>query len=79
MGAVIKCPGCGRSLEPDGTISTGEATLTVYQCEHCIRPWRFDGGVFETMLTFALDADGNLFDPESFEPINVADIHPSAN
>jgi hypothetical protein len=43
--------------------------MAVYQCDSCIIPWQFDGATFPAALTFALDQDGNMFDPASGEPM----------
>jgi len=67
----MQCPRCKIELSPEGAIDFGDQHLTVYQCEQCIRPWEFGGQTFEVALTFAVDSDGRLFDPETFELLNL--------
>lgn len=63
--AEILCPQCGAPLEPAGVVQIDGRELGVYQCSTCTRPWEFDGISVPTALSFAVDEDGNLLDPES--------------
>lgn len=67
------CPKCNRQLIVSGEIRMGDQTLDVFQCDECLVDWRFDGATFEVALTFAIDAQGRLIDPESFEPLDLDD------
>ncbi len=66
--ASIPCPRCRAPLEPQ-EVSFGGRVLTVYQCDVCTVPWKFDGEEFQTAFTFALDADGHYFDAETLDPL----------
>ena len=69
--ATILCPVCRKTLESVGIVSSSGRDLTVYQCDTCIRSWEFGGRQFDALLTFAVDQDGNAFDPETFEPVTL--------
>ena len=67
---TFPCPKCGRTLE-----QTGEATVTteagravvypVFQCDECIAVVEMEGERMELALTFAVDENGQAFDPAS--------------
>jgi hypothetical protein len=67
----MKCPKCVRELSPEGEICLGDERMTVYQCDHCVRPWQFDGATFDAALTFAVDSAGQMFDPATGESLNL--------
>lgn len=80
MAIAIHCPHCHRPVEPAiGELNLDGQVLSVYQCEHCVRPWDFDGAQFDAQFTFALDSDGQVLDPESGEPLPLDDIRQSDN
>jgi hypothetical protein len=72
--AVVKCPGCKRSLAASGELVVDGQTLGVYQCDTCIVPWQLEGEEFPAALTFALTPDGRILDSESLEAIDVSKI-----
>jgi predicted RNA-binding Zn-ribbon protein involved in translation (DUF1610 family) len=58
------CPKCGRTLLSCGEITDPEkGSCQVYQCDECIATATIDGEPFEIALTFAVDADGQAFNP----------------
>ena len=65
----IPCPKCKKSLEPSGEINADGQAMTVYQCDDCVELWEFDGAKFPAALTFAVDREGRLFNPETLEPL----------
>jgi hypothetical protein len=75
---MMPCPGCRRSLEPTGEIDMDGQKLTVYQCDDCVVSWKLEGQEFPAALTFAIDEDGRMFDPNTFEPL-VFPAQPSDN
>ena len=53
-------------LERSGEVEFGANVLPVFQCETCTMPWDLGGGeVEEAAYTFAVTADGQVFDPAS--------------
>lgn len=66
------CPSCKRNLLPSGELTIDGRALTVYQCDDCTRPWQVGGSVFQTLLTFAVDEDGRMLDPDTFEPLHLS-------
>jgi hypothetical protein len=50
-------------LAPSGEVEVEGVRFPVYQCDECIDPWVVEGETFETCLTFAVGADGKLFNP----------------
>ncbi len=75
---MVQCPKCQRELTLSGEADCEGRTLAVYQCDECTTPWEFDGQTFSTALTFAVDQDGRLVDPESLDPLDFG-ADPSAN
>jgi hypothetical protein len=75
----MNCPSCKAPLAPAGELDIDGQTLAVYQCDACVRDWRFDGEVFEAALTFAVDEAGRFFDPETCEPLDASGFRPSDN
>lgn len=73
----MQCPSCQRDVSPSGSLDVDGRQWTVYQCDHCTRLWEFDGETFPTALTFAADADGNCFDPDTLEPLRIAPSSPN--
>jgi transcription elongation factor Elf1 len=67
------CPKCNRQLTISGAVQMSDEILDVYQCDECVVNWQFDGATFEVAFTFAIDAQGRLIDPDSFEPLNLDD------
>lgn len=66
MPETCPCPKCNRLLRASGRVDVdGRGELDVFQCDECLATWTFDGEEFETSLTFAVDAAGRLYDPES--------------
>jgi hypothetical protein len=57
------CPKCGRRLRRSGEVTVEGAAFPVFQCDECIMPWTVEGEVFDTAYTFAVDAEGQPFDP----------------
>lgn len=76
---AVLCPKCRQPLEPSGEVDIDGRVLAVYQCDDCTRPWSFDGEVFQTALTFALNEDGKALDPETLEPLPESRPRPSNN
>lgn len=67
----MNCPNCKSVLEACGEVAMEGRKLLVYQCEACIRPWKVGQETFDTCLTFAVDEDGQMFDPETLEPLSL--------
>ena len=63
MLATFPCPKCGRTLQRSGEVEIEGAAFPVFQCDECIVEAEMFGEPFEAALTFAVDADGNPFDP----------------
>jgi hypothetical protein len=63
MTDTFPCPKCGRTLAHSGEVEVEGADFPVFQCDDCVTPWAVEGEVFDTAFTFAVDADGNPFDP----------------
>jgi hypothetical protein len=59
---TFPCPKCGRTLTRSGEVEVEGTAFPVFQCDECITPWKVEGEVFDTALTFAVDADGKPFD-----------------
>jgi hypothetical protein len=57
------CPKCNRTLVQSGELTVGEQTVPTFQCDECLMVIDFAGETMEVALTFALDADGQPFDP----------------
>ena len=62
------CPSCKRLLAPCGEVEFEGKAAKVYQCEHCIKKTTLMGVEVEVHVTFAVDAAGNVFDPDQLEP-----------
>jgi hypothetical protein len=60
---TFPCPKCGRTLARSGEIEVEGTAFPVFQCDECVAPWQVEGEVFDTAYTFAVDADGQPFDP----------------
>ncbi len=60
---TFPCPKCGRRLRASGVLTVGTARLPTFACDECIMTVEFAGERMELPLTFALDADGQPFDP----------------
>ena len=68
----MQCPKCKATVEKSGDVELDDGQLLdVYQCDYCTVPWHFDGETFDTALTFAVDASGQLLHPETLEPLNL--------
>jgi hypothetical protein len=69
--ATMPCPRCGRPCPREGgmAINNVPMPIAIYCCEHCIVPWHFGEGVFDTALMFVLTADGRMLDAATWEPI----------
>lgn len=68
----MKCPMCHGELEPTGQADCDDGqVLDVFQCAGCVVPWEFDGQSFDTALTFAVSASGQLLHPETLEPLSL--------
>lgn len=66
------CPKCRRSLRSSGTMNVeGGLVLPVFQCPECLCDWKVEGEVFETALTFAVDASGRALHPDTLEPLTL--------
>ena len=61
---TIKCPKCGRTLQPAGEVTIeGRGVLPMYQCDECLMRRQVFGESLELALTFCIGADGRAFDP----------------
>ena len=69
--ADMKCPKCKKELATCGEMDVDGKQFIVFQCDDCVTSWEVDGERFDAALTFAVDSDGNYFDAESLEPINL--------
>lgn len=49
----------------------GGLVLPVFQCPECLCDWKVEGEVFETALTFAVDASGRALHPDTLEPLTL--------
>lgn len=67
----MQCPKCKATVEPSGLLDVDGHTLTVYQCDECIVPWRLGETEFPTALTFAVDSAGRMLDANSLEPLSL--------
>jgi hypothetical protein len=67
----MNCPKCKAKLEKSGEVVCDGQTLDVYQCDVCIVPWHFGGETFDTALTFAVSASGQMLHPETLEPLDL--------
>jgi hypothetical protein len=52
-------------LTRSGEVEIEGTTFPVFQCDECIVEAEMFGEPFETALTFAVDANGQPFDPAS--------------
>ena len=59
----VPCPKCHRLLQPAGVITFQGAEFPTYQCDECLKTVKLYGESIEVALTFAVDAQGNPFDP----------------
>jgi hypothetical protein len=57
------CPKCGRKLQANGELAVGDYVAPVFQCDECLMTIDIAGEPMEVALTFALDANGEPFDP----------------
>ncbi len=76
---MVHCPGCGVELQSTGEVEFSGQVLAVYQCDTCVRKVRFIKEYFNMALTFALDADGNLIDPDTLETFTLPPREPGQN
>lgn len=67
----MRCPRCKNELQQSGTLDVEGQEWAVYQCDQCTTPWEFEGEKYDTALTFAVDASGRMFSPETLEPLNL--------
>lgn len=70
MATTHPCPKCNRTLQQSGEVAITDdkerpLTLPVFQCDECLVTVDFLGEKVEIALTFALDPDGQPFDPAS--------------
>lgn len=49
-------------------LEVGGRESALFSCDECISVWRLEGREFELPLTFAVDASGGVFDPETGGP-----------
>ena len=70
----MRCPKCAQPLEEVGEVriadDSTEAVLPVYLCERCTRQTSILGVDCEVALTFCVDAEGRLLDPQTFLPLD---------
>jgi hypothetical protein len=66
------CPRCNRPAPYCGEATADCDRVQVFQCDHCVRPFFFDGERFDAALTFAVDAAGTVLDPETLTPFDAA-------
>lgn len=59
------CPKCNRLLCQAGSVRLGDAEFPVFTCDECLVRSTLFGVPMELDLTFAVDGDGNVFDPAS--------------
>ena len=64
-GQPFPCTQCGRLLEPSGTVTLDGVTFPVYQCDTCTVQTTLMGEPVEAAVTFAVNAQGQVFDPAS--------------
>lgn len=57
------CPRCERSIEQSGEVTIDAMTFPVFQCDECLIEAEMFGERVEVAYTFALDAQGRVFDP----------------
>jgi endogenous inhibitor of DNA gyrase (YacG/DUF329 family) len=57
------CPKCGRTLVQSGELESEGRIYPTFQCEECVVTVDFLGETTEIALTFALDKEGQPFDP----------------
>ena len=57
------CPKCGRPVHAAGVLTINSVRLTTFVCEGCIMTVELLGERTEMPFTFALDPNGEPFDP----------------
>ena len=69
----MDCPKCKQPVEASGELDFEGMYYRVFQCENkqCESTWKMGEKEFPVCFTFAVSEDGEYFDPESMEPINV--------
>ena len=60
---TFPCPKCNRNLQASGVMTVGDVSVPTFQCDECLMTVDFAGEPMELPLTFAVDADGQPFDP----------------
>lgn len=65
------CPKCNATLEQSGDLEVDGEHYEVYQCDTCVVSWNCNGEVFDVALSFAVDASGRMFHPETLEPLTL--------
>lgn len=65
------CPKCGRRCEASGMIDVEGVRAAVFQCDECLVAVEMFGEPVEVALTFAVDAEGRVFDPAAQEGSNA--------
>jgi hypothetical protein len=60
---AFPCPKCQPRLAKSGEVVVDGHSFPVFQCDECIAHVEMFGEPVEGALTFAVDADGNPFDP----------------
>ena len=60
---TFPCPKCNRTLTRSGAVEIEGATFPVFQCDECVAEVEMFGEPVEAALTFAVDAQGQPFDP----------------
>ena len=63
----FKCPKCGRDLACAGVLTVHleheDREVPTYQCDECLMTIDLGGTAMEVALTFAVDKNGQAFDP----------------
>lgn len=65
--AGMICPRCKTEIEQAGEVDCDGETFRVWQCETCVVEFDFGGEKFPAAFTFATNAAGKFFDPETLE------------
>jgi hypothetical protein len=60
---TFPCPKCNRTLRRSGEVTVEGADFPVFQCDECLVQAMMYGEPFEVAFTFAVNAEGEPFDP----------------
>jgi hypothetical protein len=59
----VPCLECGRLLVASGIVHDDDGSYRVFQCDHCLVQTDLFGESIEVALTFAMNDQGQIFDP----------------